>query len=54
MRGRRGTGSAGPAPCAVSEVIQRADPDVVLLNEFDFVEGEVAVDLFRANYLEIG
>jgi hypothetical protein len=38
----------------VAEVIQRADPDVVLLNEFDFVEGEVAVDLFRANYLEIG
>ncbi|MCP2637738.1 endonuclease/exonuclease/phosphatase family protein [Microbacterium sp. HD4P20] len=38
----------------VAEIIQRADPDVVLLNEFDYVEGGVAVDLFRANYLEVG
>lgn len=38
----------------VAEVIQRADPDIVLLNEFDYVEGEVAVDLFRDNYLEVG
>ncbi|WP_127475956.1 endonuclease/exonuclease/phosphatase family protein [Microbacterium sulfonylureivorans] len=38
----------------VAEVIQRANPDVVLLNEFDYVEGEVAVDLFRQNYLEVG
>ena len=37
----------------VAEVIQRADPDVVLLNEFDYVEGGVAVDLFRDNYLEV-
>ena len=37
----------------VAEVIQRANPDVVLLNEFDFdAEGEAA-DLFRANYLEV-
>ena len=34
----------------VAEVIQRADPDVILLNEFDYVEGGAAVDLFRANY----
>lgn len=39
---------------AVAEVIQRTDPDVVLLNEFDYVEGGVAVDLFRDNYLEVG
>ncbi|MHC2999464.1 endonuclease/exonuclease/phosphatase family protein [Microbacterium sp. HJ5] len=38
----------------VAEVIQRANPDVVLLNEFDYVDGEVAVDLFRDNYLEVG
>ena len=38
----------------VAEVIQRANPDVVLLNEFDYVEGGAAVDLFRTNYLEIG
>jgi hypothetical protein len=37
----------------VAEVIQRADPDVILLNEFDYVEGGQAVDLFRDNYLEV-
>ena len=36
-----------------AETIQRAHPDVVLVNEFDYVEGEVAVDLFRDNYLEV-
>jgi 3-phytase len=39
---------------AVAEVIQRTDPDVILLNEFDHVEGGGAVDLFRDNYLEVG
>lgn len=38
----------------VAEVIQRADPDVVLLNEFDFDAEGRAVDLFRENYLEVG
>ncbi|GAA1059183.1 endonuclease/exonuclease/phosphatase family protein [Agromyces bracchium] len=37
----------------VAEIIQRANPDIVLLNEFDYVEGGVAVDLFRENYLEV-
>ncbi|GAA1751698.1 endonuclease/exonuclease/phosphatase family protein [Agromyces humatus] len=37
----------------VAEVIQRVNPDVVLLNEFDFVEGGLAADLFRENYLEL-
>jgi endonuclease/exonuclease/phosphatase family metal-dependent hydrolase len=37
----------------VAEVIQRADPDVVLLNEFDFDAEGTAVDLFRENYLEV-
>ena len=37
----------------VAEIIQRVNPDIVLLNEFDFVEGGVAADLFRANYLEV-
>ena len=37
----------------VAEVIQRANPDVVLLNEFDYVPDDVAVDLFRDNYLEV-
>lgn len=37
----------------VAEIIQRTRPDVLLLNEFDFVAGGEAVDLFRANYLEV-
>jgi hypothetical protein len=36
----------------IAEVLQRVRPDVVLLNEFDYVEGYQAVDLFRRNYLE--
>ncbi|RIQ20669.1 endonuclease/exonuclease/phosphatase family protein [Jiangella rhizosphaerae] len=39
---------------AVAEVIQRTRPDIVLLNEFDYVEGGVAADLFREHYLEVG
>ncbi|MGO4956200.1 endonuclease/exonuclease/phosphatase family protein [Luteococcus sp. Sow4_B9] len=39
---------------AVAEIIQRTDADVILVNEFDFVEGGKAVDLFRSNYLEVG
>ncbi|MGS3097582.1 hypothetical protein, partial [Escherichia coli] len=35
------------------EVIQHVNPDIVLLNEFDFDEDGDAVDLFRENYLEI-
>jgi Endonuclease/Exonuclease/phosphatase family len=34
-----------------AEVIQRARPDVVLVNEFDF--DPVAADLFRDNFLEV-
>ena len=37
----------------VAEIIQHANPDIVLLNEFDFVEGGEAADLFRQNYLEV-
>jgi Endonuclease/Exonuclease/phosphatase family len=35
----------------VAEVIQRARPDVLLINEFDFAPA--AVDLFRDNFLEV-
>ncbi|ROS73407.1 endonuclease/exonuclease/phosphatase family protein [Cellulomonas sp. PhB143] len=38
----------------VAEVIQRARPDVVLLNEFDYDAAHASVDLFRDNYLEVG
>ncbi|MRX42175.1 endonuclease/exonuclease/phosphatase family protein [Agromyces sp. Q22] len=37
----------------VAEIIQRTNPDIVLLNEFDYVPDGVAVDLFRDNYLEV-
>ena len=37
----------------IAEVLQRVRPDVVLLNEFDYVQGYQAVNLFRSNYLEV-
>lgn len=36
---------------AVAEIIQRANPDVLLVNEFDY--DPVAAELFRTNYLEV-
>lgn len=39
---------------AVAEVIQRARPDVLLINEFDYVSQRRAVNLFRDNYLAVG
>jgi hypothetical protein len=47
--------SSGTNPQAktVAEIIQHANPDIVLLNEFDYVAGGVAADLFRDNYLEV-
>lgn len=38
---------------AVAEIIQRTRPDVLLINEFDFDDGDVAVDLFQENYLSM-
>ncbi|SDY35387.1 Endonuclease/Exonuclease/phosphatase family protein [Amycolatopsis xylanica] len=37
----------------VAEVIQRNRPDVMLVNEFDYVPGNAAADAFRRNYLRI-
>jgi len=37
----------------VAEIIQRTSPDVLLVNEFDYVEDGVAAELFRVNYLEV-
>ncbi|WP_460957935.1 endonuclease/exonuclease/phosphatase family protein [Parasphingorhabdus pacifica] len=39
---------------AVAEVVQRNRPDVLLLNEFDHVPANAAVDAFRDNYLAVG
>jgi hypothetical protein len=38
---------------AVAEIIQRTRPDVLLINEFDFVEDGEAARLFQENYLSI-
>jgi hypothetical protein len=37
----------------VAEIIQRTRPDVLLINEFDFVDGGVAAQLFQDNYLSV-
>ena len=37
----------------VAEIIQRSRPDVLLVNEFDYVAGGRAAELFRDNYLEV-
>jgi hypothetical protein len=38
---------------AVAEIIQRVRPDVLLINEFDFVAGGLAAELFQDNYLSV-
>ncbi len=37
----------------VAQIIQRARPDVLLVNEFDYDPGGRAVELFDSNYLEV-
>ena len=37
----------------VAEIIQRNRPDVLLINEFDFDAGHVALGLFQDNYLSV-
>ncbi|MCL2934868.1 MAG: endonuclease/exonuclease/phosphatase family protein, partial [Trichodesmium sp. MAG_R03] len=37
----------------VAEIIQRVNPDILLVNEFDFDSEGIATDLFRDNYLQI-
>jgi hypothetical protein len=37
----------------IAEIIQRTRPDVLLINEFDFVEGGLAAQLFQDNYLSV-
>lgn len=40
-----------PQLCATAETIQRSRPDVVLLNEFEYVADGGALEAFRDNYL---
>lgn len=42
-----------PQAKAVAEIIQRTRPDVLLINEFDYVENGLAAELFQDNYLSI-
>ncbi len=42
-----------PQAKTIAEIIQRTRPDVLLINEFDFVDGGVAAELFQANYLSV-
>jgi len=37
----------------IAEIVQRTRPDVLLINEFDYVEDGVAAQLFRDNYLAV-
>ncbi len=37
----------------IAAVIQLNNPDVLLVNEFDFDNSEIAANLFRQNYLEV-
>ncbi len=37
----------------IAEIIQVNNPDVILINEFDFVQGGVAAELFQKNYLAV-
>jgi glycerophosphoryl diester phosphodiesterase len=41
-----------PQAQAIAEIVQRAAPDVLLLNEFDYVPYDTAAGLFRLNYLD--
>jgi hypothetical protein len=40
-------------PDVIAEIIQRTRPDVLLINEFDFDAGNVALDGFHENYLMV-
>ena len=51
LRGRRAQAAA------VAEIIQRTRPEVLLINEFDYIDGPVTgnalTDAFQANYLGV-
>ncbi|TQV87641.1 endonuclease/exonuclease/phosphatase family protein [Aliikangiella coralliicola] len=43
-----------PQIVAVTEIIQRVRPDILLLNEFDYDANGTAIDLLQSNYLAVG
>ncbi|NNF53426.1 MAG: endonuclease/exonuclease/phosphatase family protein [Acidimicrobiales bacterium] len=40
-------------PSVIAEIIQRSRPDILLINEFDYDDGNVALDAFNENYLNV-
>ena len=40
-------------PDVIAEIIQRTRPEVLLINEFDYDAGDVALDGFQENYLSV-
>lgn len=38
----------------IAEIVQRNNPDILLINEFDYYADNAAADLFRSNYLRVG
>jgi 3-phytase len=44
---------AAAQPRAVAEIIQRTNPNVILINEFDYDAAGTAATLFRRNFLEV-
>ncbi|MET1253975.1 endonuclease/exonuclease/phosphatase family protein [Aliikangiella maris] len=42
-----------PQISAVAEIIQRVNPDIILLNEIDYDANHTAIDLFKSNYLSV-
>ncbi len=40
-------------PDVIAEIIQRTRPEVLLINEFDYDDGDVALDGFHDNYLMV-
>ena len=42
-----------PQPDVIAEIVQRVRPDVLVINEFDYDAGHVALDGFQANYLSV-
>ena len=41
-------------PRRIAEIIQRVNPDVILLNEFDYDAGTEALERFQTNFLGVG
>src|SRR5256885_2030888 len=38
---------------SIAEIIQRANPDILLINEIDYAGNNAALELFQSNYLSI-